>query len=68
MSWKNMTKTQDVGMLPACQEDIVDVDDNELVQRNRSFHERMKVVKFSGQHGSIRDKENKSEETSVVVN
>ena len=68
MSWKHMTKNQDIGMLPSCQEDIVDEDDNELVQRNYSFHERMKAVKFSSQHGSIRDKENKLEETGFVVN
>ena len=59
MSSQHMTKTQDIGMLPSCQEDIVDADDNELVQRNYSFHERMKSMKFSGQHGNIRDKEKK---------
>ena len=59
MSWQHMTKTRGVSMLPACQEDIVDANDNESVQRNYSFHERMKAVKFSGQHGRIRDKENK---------
>ena len=42
MSWKHMTKTQGIGMLLAFQEDIVDADDNESVQRNYSFHERMK--------------------------
>ena len=68
MSWQHMTKTQDIGMLPSYQEDIVDANDSKLVQRNYSFHERMKAVKFSGQHGSIRDKENKSDDTHFVVN
>ena len=68
MSWKHMTKTQGIHMIPAFQEYIVDAHDNESIQRNYSFHERMKAVKFSSQHGSIRDKENKSNDTHFVVN
>lgn len=48
--------------------EVVDADDDESVQRNYSFHERTEAVKFIGQHGSIRDKENKLEETGFVVN
>lgn len=48
--------------------EVVDADDNESVQRNSSLHNRTEAVKFIGQHGSIRDRENKLEEAGLVVN
>lgn len=47
---------------------VIDAEDNESVQRNSSFHNNNEAVKFIGQHASIPDKDNKLEETGLVVN